>query len=1732
MAKRQIGDQKAGQTEREETSPEQQAARKMAAEAQSQKERRDKAAKPDDKNLPKVEIRSKVGFNGEFRSMDGKEKYSVRENKMYDANGKEVGEVTADGKFKGADGSVKDLNAFRQNWVFDGSENGQRRVFITGSDASNGRVFVPDAQGQPHEYQVKMGAIIDKQTGEQCGLFQPPTERADGKLAGGALVMFVPNGTQAIELEKTKNIVFDLHLAGQVQDGTGLAERQVQGVSTGNGMLNLQEVKEEQARRKQRAQGEYQAIEDSNYVSYAVSFWSGDEDEARAKSAKVAAEANAVSSEANAILSNGSVSAEQIAHLSEATEQAKVELGENAKPAAEQPKPIEIPAIETAEQAATVNGKLRVGQEIYEVRNGDLYRVHADKTVDERPCGKLGAGYTIERDGSTIALANENRVLMEFTICGASTKHQIIGFGRGHSTEHMGRVDGGLVDVNELQRQSDEARQAAAEGNAEYFRNRPYLTGALVEKFGGFEDTLKSLEGNLAQENRNLQLSVGTLFEKGFDADRVDTRDFDLAANSTQIAMKAIGATSMDAQALAVRCGQTQELIKESAIIAATTVATAGFGAALGGSAAFGEMAFATRAVVQVGGSAIIGSAIRTAGGASDGADYGANAMAGLVEGGTMGTGALLGEAAKMKQLAELKALRGAPLSLAEQTALKVAANPYAAKAAEVAGVVGNGAVQTTGFHAANNIRNHRDVTDGMSVESIAAGTLAMSIGHGMGKLANRSESVLGTVAENSTNAFSFGTVSGYHNAKMQAREEVAKQLGVDPSAVSDEVLMQHVSRGKLLNQAIEEGALAALTAVPLGAAMHGINVVAKNAYERKAAERPLTAGSAAAPASEVSAQANALDVVRASDRVTPTEQGGHEIVDAYGAVRVADSQGRIVETRSPEGKQVKCEYDATGLKRVEDGNFVYERTEQGEWTDSYKGGEPRVMRNTRVAMDADGALRITDNGGELRMKPNGVRETLDPFGKREASGHDYEVEVQVARAEFEQTIDRNFSLNAQERQNLKQRFNESLEMLEGRAVAAPDATEAELAAARNGDRSHIEARKAQFAEMLSEVTRLVSGGETSKLNSTYRLLLAEEILQNAAHPNLVAQGGNNTCAIAGSIERPLYETNPSEAARIVADIALTGVYTDHFGGQVDMRLNNGVEMLPDRDAYNRIQHQKQSTDLNPPLDSDGRTPRGFSSGIIQKTLVNLYWQNSTHAPDGTVVNRGDLAYVTVGRSRSSRDTGERVIDVRTGREYSDNGHNNLPPDLVTGPGLNTSHVSDVRERVGLRTDVITGPDSRIAVGSQSYRTSTAEELRTALTALQENGRLPIGVVVDINRPPFSTTGHDISQNGGVAPDGCHMVTVNRIYPDGKLDLVNNWGIGDDFVLSKAITAEELFGALYVLPTEAGEASRPSSKIDFGSQTNLKQLANQADVADHIDGPVEVFLHGTTQERVDQLVNNTGKALSNSGGNFGGRFFGTWDARIAEEFAGRTVSKLAHGAEKGMVGLAIPEELAKKLQEGPNPLMRVKKMDDRDAQEVIFEPGAIEMLQRYGYFFDANQAARDLAENPKPMRIQNQVQNSLFQSRPNRTAVEPKDPAAERMEREVAELEKQLKTLQISKGTKEEKLALIQFREQAIKEGEPADYMQAKIAMDLQNQFGQPISCATAVELAKQAINLVDGKLSWNAKLGYVMLKKANPTMKEKALRALAMEWANLPARQRKTIAEFLYAKGDGSSAA
>lgn len=104
--------------------------------------------------------------------------------------------------------------------------------------------------------------------------------------------------------------------------------------------------------------------------------------------------------------------------------------------------------------------------------------------------------------------------------------------------------------------------------------------------------------------------------------------------------------------------------------------------------------------------------------------------------------------------------------------------------------------------------------------------------------------------------------------------------------------------------------------------------------------------------------------------------------------------------------------------------------------------------------------------------------------------------------------------------------------------------------------------------------------------------LLAQQIIDHAAHPHYIGQGDHNTCNVT-ALESRLFSTEPSKASQLIADVATTGQYTAKDGSTVT---------LDQKDLAKDSNSQAN-------LSANGDGDRSYASQLFQTTALDLHFQ-------------------------------------------------------------------------------------------------------------------------------------------------------------------------------------------------------------------------------------------------------------------------------------------------------------------------------------------------------------------------------------------------------------------------------------------------------------------------------------------------------------------------------------------
>ncbi|HEY9870297.1 MAG TPA: hypothetical protein V6D08_14110, partial [Candidatus Obscuribacterales bacterium] len=172
-----------------------------------------------------------------------------------------------------------------------------------------------------------------------------------------------------------------------------------------------------------------------------------------------------------------------------------------------------------------------------------------------------------------------------------------------------------------------------------------------------------------------------------------------------------------------------------------------------------------------------------------------------------------------------------------------------------------------------------------------------------------------------------------------------------------------------------------------------------------------------------------------------------------------------------------------------------------------------------------------------------------------------------------------------------------------------------------------------EVARTYEQIGRLLEAKDSpiSPLKEADRVRLAEQVMDQVAAPTTIDQGWHSTCTLT-AIEARAYTRTPSEAARLVAEVATTGKYTT-TDGQV-------VQIPPFS-----IAPADSEAKAHPSEDGN----RSHASQIFQVTAVNLYWsaheyQYTDAAGNVRTVPAGKLKYEQVEPDPGNPDdSGERL---------------------------------------------------------------------------------------------------------------------------------------------------------------------------------------------------------------------------------------------------------------------------------------------------------------------------------------------------------------------------------------------------------------------------------------------------------------------------------------------------------
>lgn len=527
----------------------------------------------------------------------------------------------------------------------------------------------------------------------------------------------------------------------------------------------------------------------------------------------------------------------------------------------------------------------------------------------------------------------------------------------------------------------------------------------------------------------------------------------------------------------------------------------------------------------------------------------------------------------------------------------------------------------------------------------------------------------------------------------------------------------------------------------------------------------------------------------RDGSRVTQRTDRTSEIVNANNSTMVRDADGRITEERLNNGKTRSFEYDKDGqpTKITEPDGSVVTRDGSGNWSDGRKdvridndGTVQYVNKDNHVVIDGtDGNRRTSsktaDELNESAEKLHGlidhsyplINNLTGPMINRELEKMSPTDRALVAQ-EYEKKYGHKLTddINGSLREGDAAKANKMIYTAQLQEYAARNIPDAPGNDGKNQRQAFLDnmnefinraerdkVSDKEVADTLGQVLRIGNASD-AKVTGQERLYLTQQIMHHAAHPDQIDQGGHNTCNVT-DVEMLTYTRNPSQAARMVADVALTGEYTANDGKKILIPPQN---LVPDAEAR-----------VNPP--DDGR--RGFASQIFQATTLNDAAQRWNPPKYCTNIAPGGGA-----------DTGEFWTDAHGNpllREKKDD-KGNVVKDANGNPvmekdrfaGLGYHEISDEVKR-------LTGESKSVLVSWEDGKLRSFEsedDLRKIITDAQKDGKMPLIIDVTADDKLF---GGDKPVGDNERHAGNHVVVIRDYNPTtGMVRVDNSWGSSSD----------------------------------------------------------------------------------------------------------------------------------------------------------------------------------------------------------------------------------------------------------------------------------------------------------------------------------------------------------------
>jgi len=353
------------------------------------------------------------------------------------------------------------------------------------------------------------------------------------------------------------------------------------------------------------------------------------------------------------------------------------------------------------------------------------------------------------------------------------------------------------------------------------------------------------------------------------------------------------------------------------------------------------------------------------------------------------------------------------------------------------------------------------------------------------------------------------------------------------------------------------------------------------------------------------------------------------------------------------------------------------------------------------------------------------------------------------------------------------------------------------------------------FDEPQEEMTGEEQSANAPLLMTWQRVDIAQQVMNQAAYPTSIDQGPHPTCTVA-SIEARMYTLDPSAAAQMVADVALTGQYTFDQDGQT-------YTVHVDPAAHG------ESSDWS----YTSGNSRSYASEIFETAALNVYY--ALHP-----LRDSETEYIYVEDDSQGdavdRDRDGFVVETIVGGNETYRDFTGLQSNALTGiyNAIADEPDSEIIVSWGAAEVNINGDSTGIAADTEDVMfVGSYDEFQSLVATLAADGALPVIARVWTNGPPF---GFEVTAHSS------HVLSVTGYTPGPPpmVEVDNQWGDSQDFFGSDALPLQDFYLAMLTpgsleaiaILEERVEAGRASGIVDVASEMDLLRQLKASQMSD------------------------------------------------------------------------------------------------------------------------------------------------------------------------------------------------------------------------------------------------------------------------------------------------------------